>query len=143
MVAATLKNVLNIYDNLLKKMPILAYIGNEDDYELALELVEALMEKIGDNPDDPRSILLEIVIKSLDEYEKRVCPEMASIFANLNEPVAIIRVLMDQYQLQPSELPEIGSQEVVCQVLNGKIKLNINQVKAISQRFKINPALFF
>ncbi|MDM8562036.1 hypothetical protein QUF54_01630 [Candidatus Marithioploca araucensis] len=101
------------------------------------------MEKIGDNPDDPRSILLEIVIKSLDEYEKRVCPEMASIFANLNEPVAIIRVLMDQYQLQPSELPEIGSQEVVCQVLNGTIKLNLNQVKAISQRFKINPALFF
>lgn len=121
----------------------MAYVGNEYDYELALELVEALMEKIGDNPDEPRWILLEIVIKSIDEYEKRVCPEMDSIFANHDDPVAIIRVLMDQYQLQPYEIPEIGSQDDVCQVLNGKTKLNLNQVKAISQRFKIDPALFF
>jgi len=119
------------------KLPI------DKSYELALELVEALMEKIGDNPNDPRWILLEIVIKSIDEYEKRVCPEMDSTFANHDDPVAIIRVLMDQYQLQPYEIPEIGNQEVVCQVLNGKIKLNLNQVKAISQRFKIDPALFF
>jgi len=80
MMAVALKNVLNTYDSLLKQMPILAYIGNEYDYELALELVEALMEKIGDNPDEPRWILLEIVIKSIDEYEKRVCPEIGFNF---------------------------------------------------------------
>ena len=133
----------NTYDSLLKQMPILAHIGNEYDYELALELVEALMEKIGDNPDDPRWILLEIVIKSIDKYENHVCPEMASIFANHDDPIAIIRVLMEQYQLQPSEFPEIGNQELVHQVLNGQKKLNLNQVKAISQRFKIDPILFF
>ena len=143
MMAIALKNVLNTYDSLLKQMPILAHIGNEYDYELALELLEALMEKIGDNPEDPRWILLEIVIKSIDEYEKRVCPEMASIFANIDEPISIIRVLMEQYQLQPSELPEMGNQEVVCQILNGERKLNLNQVKAICQRFQIDPILFF
>jgi HTH-type transcriptional regulator/antitoxin HigA len=143
MTAVALKKVFTAYDNLLKQVPILVYIENESGYELALDFIEALMEEIGDNPDDPRWILLEIATKSVDDYEARVYPEMVSMFESYSGPLSIIRVLMDQYQLSPSELPEIGSQALVEQVLNGKKQLNLNQVKALSQRFKIDPALFF
>jgi HTH-type transcriptional regulator/antitoxin HigA len=100
------------------------------------------MEEMGDNPKDPRWALLEIVTKSIDEYEARVEPEMACVFESYG-CTSILRVLMDQYQLRPSDFPEIGSQEVVGQVLNGKRQLNLNQVTALSQRFGVEPNLFF
>jgi HTH-type transcriptional regulator/antitoxin HigA len=137
-----LKNIFAAYDNLLKQAPILVHIENESGYELALDLVEALMEEMGDNPKDPRWALLEIVTKSIDEYEARVEPEMACVFESYG-CTSILRVLMDQYQLRPSDFPEIGSQEVVGQVLNGKRQLNLNQVTALSQRFGVEPNLFF
>ncbi|MEN8218993.1 MAG: hypothetical protein ABFS56_22010 [Pseudomonadota bacterium] len=109
---------------------------------MALDFVEALMEEMGDNPKEPRWVLLEIVTKSIDEYEARVEPEMACVFESYG-CTSILRVLMVQYQLRPSDFPEIGSQEVVGQVLNGKRQLNFNQVTALSQRFGVEQNLFF
>ena len=45
-------------------------------------------------------------------------------------------------QLSQSELPEIGSQGVVSEILNGKRSLNIRQIKALAERFNVSPATF-
>jgi HTH-type transcriptional regulator/antitoxin HigA len=39
-------------------------------------------------------------------------------------------------------LPEIGSQGVVSEFLSGKRELNLRQVKALAQRFKVSPNVF-
>ena len=49
---------------------------------------------------------------------------------------------MDEHNLNQSELPEVGSQGVVSEVLNGKRELNLRQVRALSKRFNI-PQKFF
>ena len=50
---------------------------------------------------------------------------------------------MEEHGLSQSELPEVGSQGVVSEVLNGKRELNTRQIEALSLRFHLSPAVFF
>ncbi len=54
----------------------------------------------------------------------------------------IVQHFMEEYNLTQSDLPEIGSQGVVSEILSGKRELNLRQVKALSQRFKVSPNVF-
>jgi HTH-type transcriptional regulator/antitoxin HigA len=49
---------------------------------------------------------------------------------------------MEQHGLRQSDLPEIGSQGVVSEVLAGKRELNVRQIRALSERFGVSPATF-
>ena len=49
---------------------------------------------------------------------------------------------MEQYDIKQSNLPEIGSQGVVSEILNGKRKLNVQQIKNLSQRFHVSAETF-
>ena len=50
---------------------------------------------------------------------------------------------MEQHGLSQSEIPEVGSQGMVSEVLNGKRELNKRQIEALSRRFHLSPAAFF
>ena len=54
----------------------------------------------------------------------------------------ILRFLMDEHGLTQSDLPEVGSQGVVSEVLRGKRELNVRQVRALAKRFHVSPAVF-
>jgi len=47
-----------------------------------------------------------------------------------------------QHGHRQSDLPEIGSQGVVSEILAGKPELNIRQVRALSERFGVSAATF-
>ena len=49
---------------------------------------------------------------------------------------------MKEHGLKQSDLSEIGSQGVISEILSGKRQLNIRQIKMLSQRFKVSPAVF-
>ncbi len=49
---------------------------------------------------------------------------------------------MDQHGLKQSDLPEVGSQGVVSEILNGGRELNVRQIKALSSRFGVPAAAF-
>jgi HTH-type transcriptional regulator/antitoxin HigA len=55
--------------------------------------------------------------------------------------VKIIRFLMAEHGLTQSDLPEVGNQAKVSEYLVAKRSLNVRQVKALSDRFNISPAL--
>ena len=55
----------------------------------------------------------------------------------------MLRLLMDQYDLGVADLPEIGSKSMVSRVLSGERSLNKKHIKALSERFGIDPGLFF
>lgn len=142
MTMIALHNVLGAYDNLLKHAPMLAHIHGDTEYESALEFIETLMEVIGDNPDDPRWGLLEVATKVVDNYEARTYPEIDEFFEQHHGPASVIRVLMDQYHLNMSDFPEIGSSDIVAGILEGNKDMSLRQVKALSARFRIDPSLF-
>lgn len=142
MTVTALNNVLGVYDNLVRQAPILAHIQGESEYKAALEFIEMLMEVIGDHPDDPRWGLLEIASKAVDAYEAAHYPELDELFEQHHGPAAVLRVLIDQYHLETSAFPEIGGRDAVEDVLEGKYDLTLGQVRVLSTRFNIDPALF-
>jgi HTH-type transcriptional regulator/antitoxin HigA len=44
--------------------------------------------------------------------------------------------------LKQSDLPEIGSQGVISEILSGKRHFNVRQIKLLSKRFNVSPAVF-
>jgi hypothetical protein len=46
------------------------------------------------------------------------------------------------FGLQQADLPEVGSQSVVSEILNGKRDLNVRQIRALVKRFHVSPAVF-
>jgi HTH-type transcriptional regulator/antitoxin HigA len=49
---------------------------------------------------------------------------------------------MAQHGLRQADLPEIGSQGVVSEILAGRRELNLRQVRALAERFGVSPATF-
>jgi HTH-type transcriptional regulator/antitoxin HigA len=49
---------------------------------------------------------------------------------------------MQQHGLRQGDLPEIGSQGVVSEILSGRRELNIRQIRALARRFGVSPATF-
>ena len=56
--------------------------------------------------------------------------------------VDVLRFLMDEHGLSQSDLPEVGSQGVVSDILRGKRELNVRQIRALAKRFQVSPAVF-
>ena len=54
----------------------------------------------------------------------------------------VLQHLMEEHDLRQSDLPEIGSQGVVSEIISGKRELNVRQIKELAQRFQVSPAVF-
>src|SRR5690606_5809115 len=57
-------------------------------------------------------------------------------------PRDILRFLMEQHGLSQSDLPEIGSQGVVSEILSGRRMLNARQIASLMARFGVSADLF-
>lgn len=135
MIADALKAV----ESLKAAVPLLAGNACEKDYLEALELVEYLLEN------DPTNPLLDLVSLKISEYENNL-PEVIAFCEQMNalpSGIAVLRTLMDQYQLNQSDFQqEIGSKSMVSRVLSGERQLTTEHIRKLSLRFGISPALF-
>lgn len=112
-------------------------IRNEQDYDAAVERLNALLDEVGDDENHPLYSLLDtlgIIIEAYDR-ENYSIPSVCGVDA--------LNYLMEEHSLSQSELPEIGSQGVVSEILSGKRKLNVRQIEALALKFKVSPATFF
>jgi HTH-type transcriptional regulator / antitoxin HigA len=55
---------------------------------------------------------------------------------------AALAFLMEEYRLRQVDLPEIGSQGVVSEMLNVRRQLNVRQIRLLAKRFNVTPAVF-
>ncbi|MBU2714419.1 helix-turn-helix domain-containing protein [Zooshikella harenae] len=121
------------------------HIVDQAHYEEALALIEELLEEGEDSHDDPRNVLIEILSKSIAEYEKK--DEALNKFDEKahQDPadVAMLRLLIDQHQLKLSDLPEIEDKTLLSKILKGERKPTKQHIITLSERFGISPALFF
>ena len=108
----------------------------EEAYRKIRSLLDSVADEVGENEDHPWASLMETLGSLVDSYEREHDPEPSG------NPVAVLEYLMDEHGLSQSNVPEIGSQGVVSEVLRGNRQLNIRQVRALSQRFGVSPAVF-
>jgi len=128
----------------LAELPVLQFtaeylqpIETEERYEEMKGIIYALMRQSPDEPGQMANILLNIFGILVEQYEDQ------HYSISESSPVEILEHLMDEHGLTQKDLPEIGSQGVVSEILRGHRQLNARQIQALSQRFKLSPALFF
>jgi HTH-type transcriptional regulator / antitoxin HigA len=115
--------------------PILS-VRDEEEYDLAMTRLHSLMDEVGTDEQHPLYTLLDTLGTLMHAYEERQhrMPESSG--------VEILSFLMDEHGLTQSDLPEIGSQGVVSEILRGKRALNVRQIRALAKRFHVSPAVF-
>jgi HTH-type transcriptional regulator/antitoxin HigA len=111
-------------------------IRNEREYDRAVKLLNDLLDEIGANERHPLYSFMDTLGTLIEAYEEEHHPVPVSGGAEM------LRYFMEEHGLSQSQLPEIGSQGVVSEVLNGKRELNIRQVRALAKRFHVSPAVF-
>jgi HTH-type transcriptional regulator/antitoxin HigA len=52
-------------------------------------------------------------------------------------PGTLLAYLMEEHGLKQSDLPEVGPQSVVSEILSGKRAPNLRQVKVLAKRFRV------
>jgi HTH-type transcriptional regulator/antitoxin HigA len=109
---------------------------NEKDYNKLVSLLDVLIDEVGDNESHPLASLMETIGTLIETYEAHNIPEIKG------NPIDTLKALMEEHGLKQSDLSEIGSQGVVSEILTGKRQLNIRQIKILSKRFDVSPAVF-
>ena len=109
---------------------------NEKDYKKLLNLLDSLIDEVGNNERHPLSSLMETIGSLIGTYESQNIPEIEG------NPIDTLNALMEEHGLKQADIPEIGSQGVLSEILSGKRQLNARQIKLLSKRFNVSTAVF-
>ncbi len=109
---------------------------NEKDYNKLVNMLDSLIDEVGNNESHRLSRLMETIGSLIESYESQNYPDIEG------DPINALKSLMEEHGLKQSDLPEIGSQGVVSEIISGKRQLNVRQLKLLGERFKVSPIVF-
>jgi HTH-type transcriptional regulator/antitoxin HigA len=111
-------------------------IRNEREYNAAVKRLNEVLDEIGDNEKHSLYSFLDTLGTLIHAYEAEHYP-IPDVTG-----VEVLRYLMDEHDLTQSDLPELGSQGVVSEILSGKRALNVRQIRLLAQKFSVSSAVF-
>ena len=109
---------------------------NQKEYNRLVNILDGLIDEVGENESHPLASLMETLGSLIESYEAQNIPEIEG------SPSDTLKALMQEHDLKQSDLPEIGSQGVISEILSGKRQFNVRQIKLLSKKFKVSPAVF-
>ena len=128
-----LKEIAKVWPDI---QPIFSVPHNKKDYDKLVNLLDRLIDEVGNNEKHPLASLMETIGSLIETYESQYIDEIEG------NPIDALNALMLEHGLKQSDLSEIGSQGVVSEILSGKRQLNVRQIKTLCKRFKVSPAVF-
>ncbi|MBH0210334.1 MAG: transcriptional regulator [Nitrospira sp.] len=135
MLAKYIQEANTDYRRIRQRIP-LGPLRTEADYTRAVTILDEILDEIGQQETHPLADLAETLGLFIEAYEDAHVPFSDSSASE------ILHTLMGEHALKQSDLPEIGSQGVVSEILSGKRDLNVRQITQLAARFGISPALF-
>lgn len=124
------------FDAISQKVP-LHPINSDLEYDFAVRALNALLDAGAADEGHRLATLADTLGDFIGEYDaSHHQPPDAS-------PADVLKQLMLENEVRQSDLPEIGSQGVVSEILSGKRELNTRQIAGLSRRFHVSPAVFF
>ena len=116
--------------------PLLRKPENEADYDQLVEALDELSDRIGDDESHPLMSLVDIIGDWVEAYdlEHRPMPKVSG--------VDVLRSVMQEHGLNQSDLPGVGTQSVVSEILSGKRQLNVRQIRWLADHFKVPVEMF-
>jgi HTH-type transcriptional regulator/antitoxin HigA len=109
---------------------------NQNEYNRLVHILDGLIDEVGENESHPLASLMETLGSLIESYEVQNIPEIEG------SPRDALNTLMEEHDLKQSDFPEIGSQGVISEILSGKRQFNVRQIKLLSNRFNVSPAVF-
>jgi HTH-type transcriptional regulator/antitoxin HigA len=116
--------------------PLLRKPKSEEDYDSLVRAVDEILEITGDDEAHPLMSLVEIIGDWVEEWDHTHHP-MAEASGE-----EVLGYMMREHGLTQSDLPGVGTQSVVSEILNGKRKLNLRQIRWLAERFKVPVDVF-
>lgn len=116
---------------------VLSAPTNEAEYDALVGRMDSLLDHLGTDEDHPLNGLLHLMgdlVTAYDDEHYLAIPAATG--------VEMLKHLMIEHSLKQSDLPEIGTQGVVSEILNGHRELNVRQIKMLSQRFGVPVGVF-
>jgi HTH-type transcriptional regulator/antitoxin HigA len=135
MSASEMKEIMQEYRRLRAVVP-LGSLRTKKEYERAVEMLDAILDEIGEDEKHPMAELADAISVFVERYEN----EHMALPAE--KPSEVLKFLIREHNLRQSDLPEIGAQGVVSEVLAGKRELNTRQIRKLAKRFGVSPAVF-
>ena len=135
MLAKKIEQAVRDYDRLRAVVP-LATLRTKKDYERAVAALDQIIDEVGEDEKHPLAELADALGVFIERYEAE------HIRLPKATPVAVLKFLMREHKIRQSDLPEIGSQGVVSEVLAGKRELNTRQIKRLAKRFGVSGEVF-
>jgi HTH-type transcriptional regulator / antitoxin HigA len=121
----------------LSKTVNLSPIRSDRQYQKMVLLADMLTDVIGSAKKHPLLDLLEIVSELIRNYD------LQHFNVPDSNPKDILVFLMEEHQLKQTDLPEVGNQSVVSQILSGARQLNVRQINSLAKRFQVPVGVFF
>lgn len=111
-------------------------IRSEADYDRAVLALNELLDEVGADDQHPLYDLLDTLGTLIAAYEVEhvKLPDVRGS--------EVLAHLMAEHDLRQADLPEVGSQGVVSEILSGKRELNVRQIRALAGRFGVSAAVF-
>jgi HTH-type transcriptional regulator/antitoxin HigA len=111
-------------------------VRDENEYDKAVETLNALIDEVGTDEEHPLYELLDTLGTVIHAYEEKhyPVPECSGVEA--------LKFLMEEHQLEPIDLPNLGSPDIVLEILNGKRDLTVKHIHVLAERFQVSPAVF-
>ncbi|HSW94365.1 MAG TPA: helix-turn-helix domain-containing protein [Gammaproteobacteria bacterium] len=110
---------------------------NNDDYKRLSAILDRLLDIVGENEQHELMGLVDVISHMISMYDDQKKYSMLTLSGT-----SALKFLMEQHHLRQSDLPEIGSQGVISEILNGKRQLNLKQIKMLARRFHVSPQTF-
>jgi HTH-type transcriptional regulator/antitoxin HigA len=116
--------------------PLLRKPKNEDDYDTLVQALDELLEMTGVDESHPLMSLVDIIGDWIEEWDHKHHPMPEATGAE------VLGYMMREHGLTQSDLPGVGPQSVVSEILSGKRQLNLRQIRWLAERFNVPVEVF-
>lgn len=116
--------------------PLLRKPKNEADYDALVAALDELLDLVGEDESNPLMSLVDILSDWIEAYDHEHRP------MPIASGVDVLRAMMREHGLNQNDLPGLGAQSVVSEILSGKRKLNLRQIKWLAERFGVSVETF-
>jgi HTH-type transcriptional regulator/antitoxin HigA len=124
------------YTALLAKVPPRVIRSEEQNEEYIAALYD--LEQRHDEWSEAEAELADLLTLLIEDFEEKnyQLPKAS--------PLEVIAFLMEQHGLKQKDLADVfGTPSIVSEVMNGKRELNKEQIRRLSERFRVSPEIFF
>ena len=116
--------------------PLLGKPKSEDDYDNLVLSLDELLELVGEDESHPLMSLVDIIGDWIEDWDQKHHPMPVA------SGVDVLRYMMREHGLTQSDLPGVGTQSVVSEILSGKRQLNLRQIRWLAERFGVSVETF-